>query len=540
MKANRIALLTLSGLVLASCSFEIRIPSSSSGEYSEQTSSSSKTSVAPATSLAPGDLKKTPIKQHYVDYAENNIYPIDSAPTLGTCKILVIPVWFQDSGNYVASSSRDKVRDDIRAAYFGTTEETGWNSVKSFYETESSGKLSIEGTVSEWYEPGERVSAYGYQTEDDATSKLVVAASDWFFENNPEESRLDYDSDADGYLDGVMLIYAAPDCVTWGSDYENLWAYCYWVQDPKAKDKENPGANTYFWASFDFMYGTNTVASRTGKTYAGGDTAHCKIDTHTYIHEMGHVFGLDDYYDYGPNKYRPAAGFSMQDYNVGGHDPFSTMAFGWADPYVPTESCSLTIGAFQKTRDCVLLTPKWNSFDSPFDEYLLLELYTPTGLNQFDCTYSYTGGTPKGPSVPGIRLWHVDARLLYVQRDEVFSARQITNDANYDSYYGVVQAFSNSCGDDDYGTPLGEDTIYDDFNLLQLIRNNTTMSYRNKTSLKSSDLFQNGDSFDMNSYGRQFVNKGKLNSGEALGWSFSVSISGTGDDATATLQLVRN
>lgn len=537
MKANRTALLTLAGLLLASCSFEIRFSSSAAQSSDQTVSSAEKSSVAPATSYDTGGVAKTPIKQRYTDYTENNIYPIDSAPTVGNCKILVIPVWFKDSDKYVAFSSRDKVREDIAAAYFGTEEETGWHSVKSFYETESCGKLSISGTVSEWYEPGTRASTYYYQSVDDATSELVVAASDWYFENNPEESRLDYDSDSDGYLDGVMLIYAAPDHVTWRTEYDNMWAYCYWIQNTKARDKTNPGVNTYFWASFDFMYGTNTVLSRTGKSYAGGNTSHCKVDTHTYVHEMGHVFGLDDYYDYGDNKYLPAGGFSMQDYNVGGHDPFSTMAFGWSDPYIPTESCTLTIGSFQKTRDCVLLTPKWNSFDSPFDEYLLLELYTPTGLNQFDCTYSYAGSISKGPSAVGIRLWHVDARLLYVEMDEYFSAAQITSDANYDSYYGVVQAFSNTTGNEDYGSPLG--SKYDNYNLLQLIRNNTTIGYHSKASLGSSDLFKDGDSFAMDSFGKQFVNKGKLNSGNSLGWSFSVSISGTGDDASATLTLVR-
>ena len=535
MKTKHLALLGVSGLMLASCSFAINFSSISS----------SKSSSAQQTSYPPSGLTRTKIRQTYSDYVGNNIYPIGSAPTLGNCKLLVIPAWFTDSYNYLSTSHKDDVRSDIQTAYFGTTEQTGWHSVKTYYETESLGRINISGTVSEWYNVSAASSSYAADTVATRvkTASLVTAATNWYFSNHPEESRKDYDADQDGYIDGVMMIYAAPDYSTSGLGGGNLWAYCNWVQDHAAKDATNPGVNQFFWASFDFMYGSNTALSRTGKTYAGGDTNHCKLDTHTFIHEMGHVFGLDDYYDYGPNKYSPAGKFSMQDYNIGGHDAYSALAMGWADPYIPHDSCAITINAFQKNRDCILLSPEWNSFDSAFDEYLLLELYTPTGLNAFDTTHAYSNNFPKGPEAIGIRLWHVDARLLYVDHDQLFTPSQITTDVTYDSYYGVVQAFSNTSDDDDYGTPLGKEPIdgvnYDQFNLLQLIHNNTSVNYLNMNALRSSDLFRDGDSFSMSAYGKQFIKSGRLNSGKLLGWSFTVHVSGSGDDATATVVLTK-
>lgn len=568
MKGKRNAILTVCCVALASCSFSINfsghstrsseatssssepsatwpiIPSSDSSSSSEESSSSATWPIIPSSSSVPSSeqssvapaVQKTKIAQYYTDYTENNIYDIESAPTHGNCRFLVIPIWFTDSSTYIQTSMRENVRADIEKAYFGSSSETGWHSVKTYYETESKGAVTISGTVSEWYELGQRMSMYA--TGNQNTTTLAVSAKNWYFNNHPSDSPKNYDGDGDGYIDGVMLIYAAPNYDTLNrSDYSNLWAYCYWVQDQSQKSYTNPGTNVFFWASYDFLYSSGTARSRAGTNYAAGDTSYCNIDAHCFIHEMGHVFGLDDYYDYGPNRYCPAAGFSMQDYNIGGHDPFSTMAFGWSDPYIPTSSCSITIGAFQSTHDLILLTPSWNSFNSPFDEYLLLELWTPTGLNSFDCAHNYKGQYPTGPSVPGIRLWHVDARLLYIEMDQGAYENQMTSNARYASYYGVTHAFSNSVGNEDYGSPLG--SAYDSYDLLRLVRNDTYSTTKDKNSLTASSLFRSGSSFNMSSFSRQFPRSSLLNSGKSLGWSFSVSISGSGENATATINLVR-
>ena len=485
---------------------------------------------------------KVELKHNYKEYIDHNIYDLSASPSVGETNLLVIPVWFTDSTNYIKTANRDAVRADIQNAYFGTQEQTGWHSVKTFYETESMGALTVNGTVSEWYEPGQSSSVY-YDEDNAPTADLVVSASDWYFSTHSGAKRADYDGDGDGWLDGVMLIYAAPDYDAMDKESaSNLWAYCYWVQDTQTQSKTNPGANVFFWASYDFLYDSSTASSKTGKSdYSSGDCSHCTIDAHTFTHEMGHVFGLDDYYDYS-TTYKPAGRFSMQDENIGGHDPYSVMALGWANPYIPTDSTSITIGAFQSTHDLILLTPEWNDIDSPFDEYLLLELYTPTGLNEFDCKYSYDG-RGKGPSSVGIRLWHVDARLLYCngfdRNDEpIVSINQMTVDPTYDSEYGVYLAWSNSLSSSGMGSYLG--SSYDKYDQLSLIRNNKNASLHGSDALSDSSLFKDGSSFSMSDFSKQFANTGKLNSGKNLGWSFTVSISGTGASATATIDLVRD
>ena len=545
MNKRFLALLAFSALTLCSCAETIYdlLPTGGSHVTPPQ-------SFTPI-SVVPHDVKEgqTAMKFQYSTFTENGVGTISYSPSLGESKLLLIPVWFNDSKTFIQPTRRDQIREDIRKTYLGSTAETGWHSVKSYYETESMGRLKLSGTVSDWYETTSSYMNFAAAEEGgENTLKLLESATNWYFSKNPSEKRTDYDKDGDGYLDGVMLIYAAPDYVSLGKDrqsdsYGNLWAYCFWLQDHEKQSKANPGVNVFFWASYDFMYDGSHASSRTGLSRCGkGNNTVCFPDAHTYIHEMGHVFGLEDYYDYGPSQYNHAGGFSMQDYNVGGHDPFSAIALGWTDPYIPTESTEITLSIYEKEHDCILLTPSWNSVDSPFDEYLLLELYSPYGLNELDANYKYENIL--GPRSIGIRLWHVDARLVACNEVEsdsyynypVYSISDLTVDPR-DGVYGTRTAFTNTVDDEDYGTPLG--STYDKYSILKLIRNSAVAPLHNKATIDSSDLFGNGAEFSMSRFKSQFANQTKLNSGEELGWSFKVTLTGSGSDTQAKVTLTK-
>ena len=536
-KALLLISLAVASLSLTACSF-LPFFNEEEGGYTYWDIGSSINHQDSDVSTPPaGDITANKASVTYADYVSSNIHPISVTPATKKAKLLVIPIWFSDSGNFIDISSRDKVRSDISAAYFGKETDTGWQSVKSFYETESIGSLSLTGTVSEWYEVGKNTSYYGSDPGNSElgapkTAALAVSAADWFFANNPSENRRTYDSDADGYLDGLMMIYAAPDYTSLGnSNYDNLWAYCYWIQDTSKQSPTKPGANAFFWASYSSMYGSEVVASRTGNSntkYGGGDTSHCNIDAHTFIHEMGHMFGLEDYYDYSEYGYSPAAGFSMQDANVGGHDPFSSFALGWGKAYVPTSSITIDLKSFVKSGEMIILSPNWNSGNSAFDEYLILEYFTAESLNAFDTTYAYMKSArkayPTGTKNPGIRVWHVDARLLYTRTGEWSPTNVTTNPKDVSGR--VTLMMSNTFYDNTdyslaYCSPLGPS--YANYNLLQVIRNDKTATYKSKNYLKDTDLFHMGDSFSMDTYRKQFVNSNKLNSNKSLGFSFTVN-----------------
>ena len=542
-KTILLGLMALLALPLTSCDYILRFfgDSDNSSPWvipignNSSSISSSKEPISDVSTPPAGDLTAKSASCNYSDLIDNSVYPLSCTPSKGTAKLLIIPVWFTDSTTFITADKKENVRSDIEKTYFGTAEEVGWQSVKSFYEEESLGALTLTGTVSSWYECGQKYTYYG---EDDAndesgapkTSALVEKATKWYFDNHSSENKRDYDCDGDGYLDGVMLIYAAPDYGTLNNDrYDNLWAYCYWIQDYTAQNPTNPGVNAFFWASYDFMYGKEVVSARTGKSnYRAGDTSHCSLDAHTYIHEMGHMFGLEDYYDYSNYGYQPAAAFSMQDHNVGMHDPFSSFALGWGKAYIPTESTTIDLKPFATDGEMIILSPNWNAYNSPFDEYLVLEYYTDLGMNEFDTTYpymkQYNKSYPTGTHDYGIRLWHVDARLVYTSTGN-FSASKVTTNPKISSGRVALMMSNTYYDGDDYSeaycSVLG--TSYANYNVLQMIRNNTSATYKPKDMLSSSSLFKAGSSFSMSKYSKQFVNSGKLNSKTDLGFTFEVN-----------------
>ena len=516
MKKKSLFLLT--SLAVFSLSGCVILPTTSStqGTSSGATPSSSSGGTSPS-------YEKVKSKYTYKDFAEYNVYGTDYCPTIGSPKLLVIPVWFTDSSNYVYYDKRETVRNDISLAYTGSQSDTGWHSVSSFYQEESNGLCNLTATVSEWYECGYESSTF-YVGESN-TIELVKMAEAWYFRTHPNEKRTDYDSDHNGYLDGVMLIYAAPDYVSMQKQSaKNLWAYCYWTSNIAGRSTTNPVANAFFWASYDFMYTSGRRAqAQTGTTYGRGDNSNCAIDAHTYIHEMGHVFGLVDYYDYSDHHYCPAGGISMQDFNITGHEPYSMMAFGWVDPIVPKQTTTIEIEPFQNNHDVVLLSPNYTG--SPFDEYVLVEFYTPTGLNQFDADYKYSG-LPRAPRNSGIRVWHVDARLGYYKvanNQWVVDYPNTGTEPNRGSTTRCIHATSNSFDNPDYGSAYGAyNPKFQEYNILHLIRNNHLVDTHTTEYLTDADLFTAGSTFSVESFNKQFVENNALDSGYSLGWSFKI------------------
>ena len=130
----------------------------------------------------------------------------------------------------------------------------------------------------------------------------------------------------------------------------------------------------------------------------------------------------------------------MMDLNIGDQDAFSKMSLGWADPYVVTEDCIVTINPNEATGDCVLLADNWNG--TAFDEYMLFDLQTPTGLNKLDSENSYSS-RPLYFNKPGVRAYHVDARmgeLMYLYPGDFSDVKNegtywVTEDDTSSDYY---------------------------------------------------------------------------------------------------------
>lgn len=466
----------------------------------------------------------TKMDSRYIDLYNHYYYSSDCIDSLLDANVLVIPVMFTDSTKLTdlnTTAKQNKVRMDIYEAFFGTNESTGWRSVKSYYAQESYGKFNLNGVVTDWWKCG---NASSYYNNSDRTCQLVKDAVTWY-KNNYSNDLTSFDADKNGTIDSVILIYGAQDSSVNSRASDNLWAYCYGVQEESLINKYNPGPNAFMWASYDFMY---------------EDNRYCSIDAHTYIHEFGHLLGLEDYYDYS-GKNCSSGCFSMQDYNVGSHDPYSVMALGWTNPYIPTSSCTIELKPFTQSGDLILLNA--DGSNHTFDDYLLLEYYTPTGNNEFDTAHAYKKTYPAGTKEKGIRLWHVDARLLDMSKH--ISSSNVTNTIGSGMYLHATSNTTYGEGSNDYASPLCDyDSKYKNYKLLSLIQADGGTSFSVKNSFKGTDLFT--PSYGTFTFGSscsaQFAYKGigstyKLNNGKTLPYSFSIT---SMTNECATIEITKN
>ncbi len=330
-------------------------------------------------------------------------------PSIGNSKALIIPVCFTD---YLAEPT---IKKDLETVFFGTSEETGWESLSSYYAKASYGKLNITGSVLDVFNTGKSSTYYSnlYKNGQDADYEIIKAALEHF---DSQINYADYDSDQDGYIDAIYLIYTCP--IDYESSDSMWWAYTYEYMTDDYEYYDGVEADYYFFAGYDFMFETPACGKQ------------LKYNAETFIHETGHMLGLDDYYDYDDTK-GPSGGIGggdMMDYNVGDHNPFSKMILGWVRPYVVSNtSGTVKLSSFGSSGDCLLICKNWNG--TYFDEYYVVDYYTPDGLNAFEA------GSSGLFSTSGIRIYHVDAKL---KTSEVYSIWEVYASNNTDTTHKLI------------------------------------------------------------------------------------------------------
>lgn len=429
-------------------------------------------------------------------------------PSRGKINILVIPVIMDDYKNNATEANRQK----IAKAFFGDPSETSWESVASFYFKSSHKQLLLNGTVSPWYDSGYTTSQFSKLTSSknswEPTWNVLEGAIEWYKKTyNTDLS--EFDSDSDGIIDSVWLVNSAPDCqVNTGLDQTDFWAYTYSDLTPILAAGDNYGPNytripfRYSWASYDFM--------EAGYGSSG-------IDAHTYIHETGHLMGLDDYYvsstaDNYTTNYGPMGRIDMMDYNIIDHNVFSKFCYGWVNPYYINHTGVLSLKPSQSSGDCLLIPSSkgWNG--SCFDEYLLVEYYTPTGLNESDSESKYRGEYPLGFTQNGIRIYHVDARMAC---GSTVQNLKYTDTIVSNSTTATVLAHSNTESsnlmDSSYRLIQEMDcTQKRDFASGEYVADNTS-------------LFRKGSSFSLSAYQDSFPRGAEFNDGGSCAYKLSFS-----------------
>ena len=387
----------------------------------------------------------------------------------GDVKVLVIPITL--SGSWTNNWSSSKL-SDIDKYYFGST-----SSLKSYYETASFNQMNVSGMVTAPYvETSSDLTTNKIQSDSYYTRLFTVInnAVNYVETNNPSINWSDYDLNDDGCIDNIHLITnfntdSYPGDV-WGTP---LWPHMFATGNSGTVDK--PVANTYSISAIDHVESAVTA-----------------------IHEQGHIFGLQDYYDYSSTGVDYLGGADMQSYNVFDWNSYSKLSVGWISPYVidgTSNEAEVTLSAASLNGDCLIIPANYNTWNqSAFDEYFLLELFSPYGNNKTDWTFWNNNYANLGDY--GVRLYHVDSRLYSDYRNREVDV------VDYYTYLGANNSY-------DYGDYVGY-SGWGDYKLLTIIQAGKTNTFGSTSNtrkyLNSSDLFHEGDTFDFNTY-KHFLSK---------------------------------
>lgn len=339
-------------------------------------------------------------------------------PSIGDVKILVIPVDFTD---YKASVS---MQTDLEKALFGTSYDTGWESLSTYYSKASYGKLNITGTVTDVYSTGKKSSYYDNQKDNDGINEIIHNALAYFDDTIDYN---DYDSDKDGLIDSIYVIYSAP--IDYDNDDSIWWAFTdeYLTEDYDYFDGIE--ADFFFFAGYEFLY--EKPASGVKLTY----------NTETFIHETGHLLGLDDYYDYDTSDRINRGGLGggdMMDCNIGDHNAYSKTILGWITPTIfdinrkGSEAVEFDLESFGKSGNAIIISKNFeNSF---YSEYYILDFYTPDGLNSMEA------GNNGLFSKSGIVIYHISSQLTTKDIDSVWDITEYNNAGSKYKLIKLVEA----------------------------------------------------------------------------------------------------
>jgi M6 family metalloprotease-like protein len=345
----------------------------------------------------------------------------------------------------------------------------------------------------------------------------------------------DYDANDDGYLDGFEMVYKS----SYEWDGETASTEVWWnytgFDDQGAGTVSSPKCGLFFFSEFTMI----------SNGYYNPD-----IDCHTLIHESGHMLGLDDYYSYddSPKEY-PCGMADMMDHNIGDHNAFSKMLLGWVSPWVvdgTSSNFSITLNSFADTGDCILLrntsSDPWNG--TPYDEYLILQYFTPTNLNYLDSVNGYpefsgagTGGLYKKA---GLQVFHVDARTINLA---VSSYSKLSYSDKIDENSMIVASNTGSTSINVSKTASSGDWAYDSpYRLIKAIpatgkdifsgSNGYNYLGYQKALFGTSAFSCGSTTYTNSSMSALFTNGTKFNDGSTLDYSFSVTAQ---SDSTITL-----
>ena len=280
--------------------------------------------------------------QRYSSNTPNNI------PTTGTPNFLVILVSFSDIP--FNSTNATTMQNQISQSNYTASGAIG--SVKDYFFDNSMGVLNANFTVVGPYTLSNNQAYYGAETyyDHDIRPREMVAEACSLANSNVNFAN--FDNDNDGTVDMVHVIYAG------GGQHEGggtnaIWPHSWTLPTPTSFD----GVNVYRYSCSNELTYSNSVSG------IGG-----------ICHEMGHVFGLSDFYDtdYGGSGGQAIHLDTWDIMAIGGQIPpylsaLERQILGWLTPI------NLTANTSNCTLPAISDSNKAYKVDLSTNEFLMFE-----------------------------------------------------------------------------------------------------------------------------------------------------------------------
>lgn len=340
-------------------------------------------SLTPSIKPMPNALKGSVLNQ-VRKQIQNKTYP-----TTGSIRVLALLIEYPDLQSTFLQS-------DFDSLFGGVNYPTGHGSFKTYFETASSGQLTVTVDVMGWFMADSNYRYYSDSAGTPRAADLVREAVDAAELAGANFSN--YDNDNDGDVDGILTVHSGPGAEV-GSQTQYIWSH-RWVLNGGSQ-----GSVFYdgVWIN-DYMINPETRGTLSNPRIVG---------IGVLCHEFGHNLGLPDLYDTNQSN-GDSEGIGNWGLMGGGgwlggeHFPANFCAWsrvenGWDTP------TSLTIGnSGNYTMNPASLNQnemyRINTQNS--NEYFLLENRQKRGLD------SMLNGT-------GLAIWHINTSKTNMFQNQV-------------------------------------------------------------------------------------------------------------------------
>lgn len=300
-------------------------------------------------------------------------------PHMGTPKALVILVDFQDV-HFTIDNPKEAFNKYLNGGYLSVAADgpigRNYGSVAQYFDDCSFGLFRPQFTLAGPVRLSQNLAVYGANERMDLLIPEACRLVD------DEVNFADFDSNADGYVDLVYIIYAG-----YSESIDGNSTDCIWPKSGTTSGGEYDGKKVLRYGVNGELNGTPADAQKYG-LLANGIGLFC--------HEFSHCLGFADLYGYettDPSKYSEMNNQGMEFWDLmdsgcylnNGYTPIEYSAWereamGWIRVDTLDAPADIVLGTVQKTKKAYRVL---NSNDVTNQEYFMLENIQKEGWNQY-------------------------------------------------------------------------------------------------------------------------------------------------------------